>query len=72
VTASTEHFVALLVSILTAVGLMGAGLVFLIRISVSTGRLVERVDTHIENEDKRAESVDRRLTWLEQQKAGRR
>jgi hypothetical protein len=63
-----ERFIALLAGILTVISLMGAGLVILVRISMRTGQLVERLDSHIASQNKREESNDRRLTWLEQRR----
>jgi hypothetical protein len=73
--SSAERAVALLVGILTVISLMGAGLAILVRISMRTGQLVERLDSHIDNQDRRDqaidrqfESTDRRLLWLEQRR----
>jgi hypothetical protein len=49
---AAERFIALLVGIVTVLGLMGAGLVFLMRISMRMGQLVERLDSHIVSQDR--------------------
>jgi hypothetical protein len=64
-TPGTEHFVALLVGVLTIIGLVGGALRVLWQISWRMGQLVERFDNHMKTESDLHQDQERRLRNLE-------
>lgn len=63
-----ERFFALLVAILTAIGLLGAGLRFLLTISWRMAQLVERFADHVDNSTRMHEDQEERIRTLERER----
>lgn len=69
---ATEHFVALLVGVLTIIGLVSGALRVLWQISWRMGQLVERFDNHAKTEAVLHADQETRLRDLEQYRRNQR